>query len=297
MYLKKKIINLSTSYKSSLKISGNNSDRKFSKIFVINIFVSFLELLGIGLLIPIINFFIESEDSNISNFLTVNLGLSFNNIIFITALAFLIKNILIFFSNKYQVTVIYKLSQNISKKLYEKYINQDLNFYIKGDTSQALRNIFNECYSFSNGIILSFLKITSEIFLFLIFFIFLLFVNYKVTILITFFLSLIALIFFFSVQKKLRYFGDLRQFHESHRIKFIREGFESFSFLKIFDLSDFFLKKYHEHNKSSHNIFIKERVISFLPKLILETSLILLFCIIIFFLNLDDLNKNKIFLI
>lgn len=295
MFFTNKISLFKDYFKSSKLVCGPTYINKIYKIFFLNLSISLLELLGIGLLIPILNFFLDSQKSYITKIFEVSLGLNFSEVLLITALAFIIKNIIIFLSNQYQFKLIYKLSESISRKMFAKYINQDLNFFIKGDVSQALRNIFSECYHFSNGVLFSFIKICSELILLIFFFIFLLFINFKVTIFITFFLSILTLIFFISVQKKLKEIGEMRQHHESHRIKFIREGFESFLFLKIFQLSDFIIKKYDHHNTSSHNIFIKERVISSMPKLLFETALVILLCTIIYFLNSINYNKSIIF--
>ena len=252
--------------------------------------------MSIGLLIPILSHFVGNDSNHITIFFKKILSLEFNQILVILVLFYILKNVLFFLSVKYQYKLLYKLSQNISRAMFAKYMNQELNFFINGNTSQALRNIYSECYTFAHGVAFAFIKICSEVFLFLVLFIFLLFINWKITILLSIFFFIVILIYFSAVQKKLREIGSGRQFHESQRIKFIKEGFDSFSFLKIFNLSDFFTKKYDHHNINSHSIFIRERIISSIPKLFLETSLIFLFVLIIYSMKYLNIDKNIIFL-
>ena len=154
----------------------------------------------------------------------------------------------------------------------------------------------NECYIFSNSVVLSFIKLISDLILFSFFVIFLLFINIKITIIISFLLIFFAFFYFIIIRKKLSKIGEERQFHESQRIKFIREAFESFTFLKIFDLNKFFTDKYNIHNINSHNIFTKERILSNLPKIILELLIVIIFCSILYFSVGFDVSEDKILL-
>ncbi len=280
----------------SKKIVQREVPNKFFYILIFMSFCAILELLSIGFLIPILNFFINEETNFIFNKFSIEYNFSLNQLILIVALIFILKNILIYFYNSYQSKIVYKLSEKLSKKIYSYNLTRSLEFFIKGNTSQAIRDIFNECYIFSNGVVLNFVKIISDVLILLLFFIFLTFINIKITFIITLILCIFALSYFLFIRKKLNLIGHQRQFHESQRMKFIREGFESFTFLKMFNLNEFFTKKYNRHNKESHNIFKKERIISVLPKLALEVLVIIIFCSIIFFSLFLNINSDNLIL-
>ena len=270
-----------------------------NKFFYILIFMSccaILELLSIGFLIPILNFFINDQTNFIFDKFSISYNFSINYLIIVVGLIFVLKNVLIFLYNRYQFKTVYKLSEKLSKKIYSYNLKRSLEFFIKGNTSQAIRDIYNECNIFSNGVVLNFIKILSDTLILLLFFIFLTFINIKITFVITFVLCIFALSYFLLIRKKLNLIGHQRQFHESQRLKFIREGFESFTFLKIFNLNEFFTKKYNRHNKDSHDIFVKERTLSVLPKLTIEALIIIIFCSILFFSTFFNISKDNLVL-
>ena len=270
-----------------------------NRFFFVLIFITlcaFLELLSVGLLIPIFNFFLNKETDFLFEKFSFETNFSLNDLILIILIIFVLKALFIFLNNRYQFKTVFKLSEKLSKKIYSLNLKKDLDFFLKGNTSQAIRDVFNECYIFSNSVVLSFIKLISDLILFSFFVIFLLFINIKITIIISFLLIFFAFFYFIIIRKKLSKIGEERQFHESQRIKFIREAFESFTFLKIFDLNKFFTDKYNIHNINSHDIFTKERILSTLPKIILELLIVIIFCSILYFSVGFDVSEDKILL-
>ena len=80
-----------------------------NKFFYILIFMSccaILELLSIGFLIPILNFFINDQTNFIFDKFSLSYNLSINYLIIIVALIFVFKNILIFLYNSYQFKIL-----------------------------------------------------------------------------------------------------------------------------------------------------------------------------------------------
>ena len=270
-----------------------------NRFFFVLIFITLcalLELLSVGLLIPIFNFFLNKETDFLFEKFSFETNFSLNDLILIILIIFFLKALFIFLNNRYQFKTVFKLSEKLSKKIYSLNLKKDLDFFLKGNTSQAIRDVFNECYIFSNSVVLSFIKLISDLILFSFFVIFLLFINIKITIIISFLLIFFAFFYFIIIRKKLSKIGEERQFHESQRIKFIREAFESFTFLKIFDLNKFFTDKYNIHNINSHDIFTKERILSNLPKIILELLIVIIFCSILYFSVGFDVSEDKILL-
>jgi len=280
----------------SKKIVSREVPNKFLLVLIFSTFCALLELFSIGLLIPIFNFFLNNQTDFLFNKFNIDLNFTLNNLIILVIIIFTCKSFLIYLNNKFQFKTVYKLSERLSKKIYSLNLKKNLDFFLKGNTSQAIRDVYNECYIFSNGVVLSFIKLLSDLILLTFFFVFLLFINIKITIIITFLLIFFAFSYFLIIRGKLNKIGQERQFHESQRIKFIREGFESFTFLKIFNLNKFFTDKYNIHNENSHDIFTKERVLSTIPKIILELLIVVIFCLILYFAVGQKLNEDLIIL-
>lgn len=268
---------------SSLIISDTDK-KKIKFIFLGILFTAILELVGLGFILPIIEILLNGKNHSYLNFLGRDLSLI--NAMAILLIIYFVKSIFILAISKYQFKVIYNLSSKLSKKLYFKNINQNYIFFSKNNTSEYLRNVYNECTIFSNGIVLILIKIFSDLIIFLFILIFLIFFNPIVTFSLVLYLSIITLFYIYFLRNRIKILGEKRTYHESRRIKLIQEGFRSFEFLKIFNLQNFFTDKYDFHNKSSHKVFIKERFYGIIPRVVLEFFIILfLVALMYFFLN------------
>ena len=294
MILKKYISKFIQLILISFSIVGNSNIKKFIIIFFLSFLSAVLELIGIGLVVPVLDILFNKDERYFDFF---KIDYSLNIILFLLITIYLIKSIVVLFANKYQFKTVYNLSSEISKRLYYKNINQDYIFFTKNNTAQYLRNIFNECYIFSNGIVLTLIKLFSDFIIFIFILCFLIFFDPIITLSLILYLGLITVMYIYFLKDHLKILGEKRTFHEANRIKLIQEGFRSFEFLKVFNLQKFFTEKYNFHNKKSHEIFINERFYNSIPKIILEFFIILFLVGIIYFFFLSQTEMNEMIII
>ena len=294
MILKKYISKFIQLILISFSIVGNSNIKKFIIIFFLSFLSAVLELIGIGLVEPVLDILFNKDERYFDFF---KIDYSLNIILFLLITIYLIKSIVVLFANKYQFKTVYNLSSEISKRLYYKNINQDYIFFTKNNTAQYLRNIFNECYIFSNGIVLTLIKLFSDFIIFIFILCFLIFFDPIITLSLILYLGLITVMYIYFLKDHLKILGEKRTFHEANRIKLIQEGFRSFEFLKVFNLQKFFTEKYNFHNKKSHEIFINERFYNSIPKIILEFFIILFLVGIIYFFFLSQTEMNEMIII
>ena len=284
-------------FHKSRKVYGRNNEFKFLKVIFFNIILIILDLLSIALILPAIDLVVNSGKSTSFNIPVFSNKLNLNYLLFSIVIIFGIKSILTLMINKYQFKIIFNLSKNLSETIYKKYIKKSYVFFTENNSSILLRNVYNECNIFSNGVILTTMRIISEILILFFFLIFLLKFNYAITLSLIFFFGLLGLTYIMLVKNTLYNLGTNRTKSESGRIKFIQEGFRSFQLIKIFNLKDYFTKKYKKYNDESHQIFIKERFLSILPKIIFEFLTILFLVLLVYFCFNYYENKNELIIV
>ena len=107
-----------------------------------------LEMLVLGMILPLIGVFIKDQATLSSNFiLSISnlLNLETNNLILaiitIFILLFLIKIIFQLFYYWYESKFIYNFKQEITHTLFYIYLNQNFNFFFKRNSSEFIRNV------------------------------------------------------------------------------------------------------------------------------------------------------------
>ena len=129
-----------------------NTKELFNCIFLLFflILISSADFFSLGFLIYFFNSIIENNfDSKFFNILefvnqkTLNINLIYF-ISIVTVISFSVKNILQIFYTIISTNFINQLKLKFSKLIFENYLNRDLSFFFKKDTSEYIRNIDQE---------------------------------------------------------------------------------------------------------------------------------------------------------
>ena len=149
--------------------------KKRSLILFFLILVStFLEVLGIGLIVPVILFFIEDDIVTKYPFLNSIVGYFFYEpskidyikfgLISLLFIYFLKNSFLTFFAY-YESRFAHKIEEQISNRLFKYYIFEDIEFHNKTNSSFLINNLTREVQIFTNSLTHLIVLIT-EIFVF-----------------------------------------------------------------------------------------------------------------------------------
>ena len=129
-------------------------------LFLFGFFAMFLELAGITLVIPIIYTLIEDDFFNayprfefINAFFLYpskeNLTIYFLLLILII---YILKNTFLTFFQWYESKFLNTTRENISHKLFDNFLNKDINFHIKKNSSTLITNIRQDLAEYFNGL-------------------------------------------------------------------------------------------------------------------------------------------------
>ncbi len=251
------------------------------ELYILYIFILIavvLEVLGIGLLIPLFDIILNKNHFFIN---IISDRLNFTNLEITVLLIFVI---FYFLKTLFLSLLAYKkaffsstIQKYISENLYKGYIEQGYNNYQNNKSSEQIRNILQEAALFSQ-VIGAYLLVATELCVLIAIILFLLFYNFQTTLIIFLLTSIVSLFIFYIPSKKLKYWGKERQFHDNKKVKFIQDAFGSFKEIKILSLEAFFMNNYRPHNTKSADVVAKNVFVGQLPRIFLEFFGVLCIC-------------------
>ena len=262
----------------------------FSILILSSVFASFLEILGIGLLIPIISslldnsFYIQVNDYTSrfgfpqfteQNFLSICL--------FLLPIVFITKNLFLFLFHNFEAAFIFKTLQNFSLKIYKIFLYQKYDFYLNENSSNFFVKLTEE-FKILEKYFISIINFITE-FIILIFLVsFLIYFIKEEILLILIIILLFIFIFYFFFYKKIKAIGFLRNISVQKKTQNILETVSGIKEIKIYGREIFFSSIFNKINQDLFKIFKNFYVIEKIPKLFFETAAILSLVIVIFFL-------------
>jgi ABC-type multidrug transport system fused ATPase/permease subunit len=287
----KKIINL---VKSSLNIV-KVIDKSYSKLLFVYIlaFIIFLaDILSIGLVFPIIISLLDLDLLKrviIENFLILSFILDYQHIHIIFFFLLLILSF-IFFKFLLTVFITYKISMyfgklqsNLELYLFDKFINQDIFFFIKNPSG----NLFNYVKLETERSILAIKNLVNlmvETFAtIIIIFLLIIFLGYDILYFL-FFFFLTSVLFIYSLKKYNLSYGSVRSKKYNSVLKIINETFYGIKDVIINNLQKLLNKQFNNENsilckQDANYVFLVS-----LPRIFFEFILILSFIFIVFIL-------------
>ena len=288
--------------KEALKKTFTIINFSSKKTFIIILFLSFLnavtELLGIGLIYPILTNISGNEfsllDYNLQflKFLNPDNYITYLFIFFLIVyfLKFVIYTLLLYLKNRYG----YNLAAEISYKNLDYFISQDFLSSKKSKRSKVIQTLRTEANLFSFGVIWPIIELIINLIIMFSISFFLLIYNFYIS------LSVILLfIAFFGIwnllsSKYLVEVGKKRQMFQTDAVNEIQKTFWNFKEIRIFNLKKIFLDKYQIPNQSFAKIgAIKDTVIQ-MPRLLLELTIVSGVVVIFIILKNYNFSNNEI---
>lgn len=283
-----------------LKILLINKNKKGIAIilfFILSTMV--LETLGIGILYPLIQFFVEGK-TDISflskfNFLTQNTnkdlflwyGLIIILIFYFLKLLFVLKSV--DFQNKF----IFRVSANISNLLYEKIIKDDFENSISTEVSNIVKKFQNDI-NHLNVFLLGVLTLTAESIVIIAIVTFLFYLEPFGTFSLLILITLFGVFFQKITNSRLKNLAKKRISFEKGISKLVIESLNGLTEIEVGNFHDFFLKKMKNYNKVKLLVNSNITFLNQSPRFIFEFLMILVIVVFIIVLEKRYTNTNEI---
>lgn len=271
-------------------------------IFFLTLINTILELIGIGLIIPILGIFVGQNGSNelsklFSFFeLTENIeSLLFFFVLFnlVYFFKFIVSISSIFIRNKF----FWSLYKNLSNKVFKNYICKNYLSHSAIHSSEKINTIRGEANLFSFGVIMPMIELLIDIVLLFSITAFLFFYNANITFFIIIFFILIGYLWNKFFNKILIDLGKTREKHAKKTISEIQNSFGNFRETVLFGLRKFFLERFKIHNEKFSSVGVKRDTIMQIPRYLLELLSITSILILLYFLLINDISLQEILII
>ena len=255
---------------------------------------SILDLLVLSLLPFLIAIFSGSEVKNYF-FFSESFLREYGTIYYVGCLILII-TILKAYINYLSIFKIVSFVSNIQRynreKIFSFYKDIFLNDFISSKFEKFLNTTSYIVGVFSENILFKLITIISEIIIISIICIYLSFVNFYALLGLFMFFFTLLFIYFLLIKKFITSAGKLQSDSLEKLTEVINNVFKGLKEIKIFNLSNFFDKKFNKYNNEYTENFIHYQKLVFLPKYLLE-SLIIVFIILLFF-SLSFFSGNPI---
>lgn len=275
--------------KKLLNFFDLDEKKEFYKLSFFSIIITLLELISIGLVIPIITILF---DGNIDKYIPKTLV----NILFFEAdekkeimslvliyffLIIVIKNSLVLYITHRQFLFVTNFQKKYSDLLFKRYIFLDFLELKKSNSSILISNITNEVSEVANNYLMPCILLLSELILISSIFIFLIIFDTKLTLIVSTVMIFVMFLYFLFLNKKLKFWGESRQLNLQLKIKTLQEGFNSIKETKLYRKEKFFLNLFRNFNFNYASINKKYLFFSSVPKNIFEIFSVAIFIIFI----------------
>jgi ABC-type bacteriocin/lantibiotic exporter with double-glycine peptidase domain len=280
------------------KTLNRKEKKKLKFVFFYSIINSILELISIGILIPIFTTLFDEKNEKINyvfSFLPFSNLTFYNKMIILSFFFFfliLVKNLFSLFFVYKQSKLAFIIRQRLSYDLFKIYISQKYSYFFLKKTSEILRNI-RAPNNFA-VMISSIISLILDLVIVIVLISFLIYVNYKATfILIIIFGSLIYL-FHKIWRKKLYTMGQQKQDIEADITKMITENILSIKEIIIYGKEIFFLNIFGKKILKDSKLTFHVELIQQLPRIIIELLVAGLIFMLIFYLSFKNTPKEDL---
>ena len=285
--------------KKILEILSKKDKKKIMLSVIFLLTRSLLEVIGIGLLIPILNF-ISNENKVIFLYNYFPSLQKLNNkeyIIFfisIFIIIYLIKTVFTIFHSSWSSKFVNNLSNDLAYRVVSRYLDKNYIFFLENNSASLVRNISSETGIFAHGLIGSIILCTTQIVFIISICLFLIFYNVYSVYVILILISLCSFIIYFS-NKKFKKWGIIRQEQSAFFLKKINEVIGNIKEIILYDKKSFFSNEVYLHSKKFANANIyKDTVISFTSPIIEFIGILIFFIFLLFLIIYSTLNFSEI---
>jgi ATP-binding cassette, subfamily B, bacterial PglK len=283
-----------------LKKNLSKKQNIYFYIFILFAILSMiLEMIGIGLIIPIIKIFTQDniffDKLSFLNSLDLDqypknelIIISLSSIIFI----YFLKTIFLTYVSYAQGKYLTEIKKTTSERLYLNYLNKPYEFFLNTNSFQLIRNINDVIYFgvLVNSVLMFITELTILIGISLL----LIYYEPLGSIIIILIIAIIGILFSSKIKKKSEFWGGKRKNADGQKLKSMQESFRLIQEIKVLNINRYFISKFFNSNKISAINEFKHQFVLSLPRYWFELLAVFGFAILMFILNysgykVDDL--------
>jgi len=266
--------------------------KKFKILIILMFFCMIFETMGIGVLIPLINYLTDANLSLISNdkiknvisFFNLEEGNEINAILIFIATVYIVKNLYMTLFAWIDTKFGYYVRTALGVRLFKQYLHKPYIFHVYNNSANLITNIVEETKVFGNIIIFLSALITETLIIFgLIIFLFIL--DPMVTSIVIIISLILGVLFYFILRKKMTIGGQKRVLLAKKSTMSLHQGLSATKDLIFLNVQKHFIKIYSDNIFKHAHIATTQSFLQRLPRFWLEISAIMIILFSIYYLS------------
>ena len=274
--------------KQIFSIFSKNQKINYILLILFSFIGIFIELVSIGLLIPLIASL--SDKKNILIEFSNKIGLSenlvnyieFENILLFLFLVFILKFLFLISLSFLKNNFITKFQVDLMNKLFKNYLFRDYIFHTSNSSAKFIRDINEEAHHVSVGFMGSLTTIIIEITTIIFLIGFLLFFQTENTILVIVLSFLITFLIYSFLKKKIADFGDRREKFNFLNIENIIQAFGGIKEIKIFQKEKNITLNFNDNSNNMRKLNFLINFFNETPRIFFEFIAVMVFLSVLF---------------
>ena len=270
-------------------------------IFFLMIIASVLEVLSIGAIIPLIQYLVNFNESDlVNNKILIQLSKfmldnSLLNISIFVLLVFVFRNFFLLFLVWYKSKFALFLNAKWKDKLFNLYLSQNYTFHLSNNSAILIRNIQQEVSQCINSYITPLLDFWLNFIILTLIIFFLIYYDPINTLIIIILFGSFSIIINLFLKKILFQIGEIRQSTSLKMLQYMQEGLANIVNIKMLNVEKFFLHLFKPHNIKMARYGVKRSVYGALPKFFFEILFIFLIIVSIIYVALNQGSLQNLF--
>ena len=265
--------------------------------------MSFLDVLGIGLIIPYISM-VTNPDSGInilSNILPSFQISEYQNeeiVLFFGSLmvfVFIIKGIFSIIINKAIFRFCLRNGVNLRIRLMKLYQDMPYEHYMQRNSSEYILSLQQLAPNFSQGVLLSLMKLISETIVAVAILIFLFWTNGQIMLFLVSILGVTYLAYNSIFKERIKLYGQLMNQYYANLVKNIQESITGLKEIRTLRREQYFLNKFDNNAKNFANIYVKHKIITLLPRHLIDVISVIFVVTLVSSFFIFNLDKKSLF--
>lgn len=269
----------------------DNKKIQFFYFLILFIISSFVELIGLGLIIPFI-IIITQPQSNLENFEFLNFSISFNHqSLTLSIIAFLMIKYLLMIYTNYAIP---KFAYDHQKDLRIRIIKNFIFRKVISNSNELVQLVSGTLQIFTAQFIISILKVVSSVLILFFIAAYLIFFNVKITLLLLALFIIIFLFYNYYLKSRFKLFGKIVIESSEDIILNTSQIFKGIQEIIIYQKSKLFIDKIKKNGSELSRAETRTRFMITLPRFFMEIIILFsLFFIVLFYPN-QTVNENSI---
>ncbi len=251
---------------------------QFAGLFLLQLIETCLDFFGISLILPFVNVLVNADALREASWYVLVSRLigseeTASVLLFITLLmiaVYIIKNLFILFLLNLRVRFIGTNKVKMGTKMITCYMHKPYTFHLQRNTAEIIRNI-NGDVTGAFSVISNIFSLISDVLIVIALVVYLLAVDFMMTIGVMLALAVCSLIYFLFVRKKIRTLGGENRKVTARMYKSIQQAMGGIKEVKVMGREKYFAQVYNEAGLESVRIGKRYAVISAIPGRLIET--------------------------